>query len=253
MFAHRATALRYSSMLSTGVVANGYHVVYTGADYDFENLSGWARKNVRRGLRCSKVEQISFSRYIEEGWLLRQDTLSRQGRRVREDRADWRRKYEAAADLPGFEVWGAEVNHRLAATLVIFQMDRWGYMLYQQCHSDFLRDHPNNALSFLVTRHLIRHAKVKGVYYGMSSLDAPASVDEFKFRMGYEAKPVWQRVAFHPYLRPLVNAVTYKAARLAAAAYPQSRRLAKAAGMLRVCLGRTSQPIASPEFNTRGC
>ena len=236
MSAHRATALRYSAVAGTGASANGYHVVYTGADYDFENLSGWARKNVRRGLRCSKVGPISFERYIEEGWLLRQDTLARQARRVHDTRQDWIRRYASAADLPGFEVWGAEVNDQLAATLLTFQMDNWGYMLYQQCHSHYLREHPNNALSFVVTQHLIRETGVKGVYYGMSSLDAPSSVDEFKFRMAYEARPVWQRIEVHPYLKPLVNGVSYKAVKLARKVYSRSRTIAKAAGMMQLLL-----------------
>ena len=236
MFGHHAIALRYSAMTTGEVAANGYHVVYTGADYDFDKLSGWARKNVRRGLRCSIVRPISFERYIDEGWLLRKNTLARQGRRVRETRDDWRRKYLAAADLPGFQVWGAEVHQQLAATLVTFQMSGWGYMLYQQCHSDCLREHPNNALSFVVTQYLTREAKVKGVYYGMSSLDAPASVDEFKFRMGYEARPISQRVEFHPYLKPLVNAVTHWVSKQFTITFPQNYCVAKTEGLLRVCL-----------------
>lgn len=233
---HRAIALRYSAPAGTARATNGYHVVYMGADYDFEALSGWARKNVRRGLRSCDVRPISFSRYVEDGWDLRRDTLARQGRRLRESREDWNRRYSAAADLSGFAVWAAEVNDRLAATLMTFQMNDWAYMVYQQCHRDYLREHVNNALSFVVTQHLIRNLGVKGVYYGMSSLDAPASVDEFKFRMGYEARPVRQRVEFHPYLRPLVNAVTYKAAKLAAAACRKSRNLAKTEGMFRLLM-----------------
>ena len=253
MFHHRASALRYSAMTDAAVTANGYHVVYTGSDYELENLSGWARKNVRRGLRCSTVGRISFQRYVEEGWPLRQDTLTRQGRHLRENRDDWRRKYLAAADLPGFEVWGAEVHNQLAATLVVFQMDGWGYMLYQQCHSEYLREHPNNALSFVVTQHLIREVKVKGVYYGMRSLDAPASVDEFKFRMGYEASPIAQKIEFHPYLKPLVNVATHWASQKLATTFPHSYCIAKAQGMLRVCLaerkpqtaeGRSCSPLS---------
>jgi hypothetical protein len=34
-------------------------------------------------------------------------------------------------------------------------------------------------------------------------------VDEFKFRMGYAAKPVRQRVVFHPWLIPAFNRATH--------------------------------------------
>jgi hypothetical protein len=233
---HRVVALRYSMPWTGGAESNGYHVVYTGPGYDLERLGAWARKNVRRGLRSCSVGPISFPRYIEEGWALRVDTLARQERRLQESRDDWCRKYSAAADLEGFEVWAAEVDHQLAATLLIFQMDGWAYMIYQQCHRDYLREHVNNALSFAVTEDLMRRPNIRGIFYGMRSLDAPPSVDEFKFRMGYEARPVRQCVAFHPYLAPLVNPLTRGLAKSLAAASPGSRFLAKAEGMLRLGL-----------------
>jgi hypothetical protein len=121
---------------------------------------------------------------------------------------------------------------------VIFQMDDWGYMLYQQCHRNYLQAHVNNALSFVVTQNLNRRPNIRGIFYGMRSLDAPASVDEFKFRMGYEARPVRQQVAFHPYVAPLMNRFTHHVAKAAVALHPTSYWLAKAEGMLRLGLDR---------------
>ena len=216
--------------------STSYHAVYTGADYDFDTLTSWARKNVRRGLRECTVGPISFERYVEEGWALRVDTLARQERSLKESRSDWQRRYSTAADLEGFEVWAAEVRNRLGATLVIFRIENWYYMLYQQCHRDYLREHVNNALSFVVTQNLIRRPVVLGIFYGMQSLDAPASVDEFKFRMGYEARPIRQRVAFHRYLAPLVNRASHGVLKAAARLSPSRRWLAKAEGMFRLSL-----------------
>jgi hypothetical protein len=241
---HGATALRYSTPADRLPETGGYHVVFAGPDYDLETLGSWARKNVRRGLRSCTVGQIPFSRYIEEGWALRVDTLARQQRRVPETKDDWHRKNSAAIGLEGFEVWAAEVDHRLAATLLTSQMDGWGYMLYQQCHRDYLREHANNALSFEVTQTLIRRPNIRGIFYGMRSLDAPASVDEFKLRMGYEAKPVRQRVVFHPRLAPLVNRFTHRVAKSLVAVNPASRFLAKAEGMLRLGLASHSASAA---------
>lgn len=243
---HRALALRYSSPPVAGQETESYHAVYSGDDYALEMLSAWARKNVRHGLRSCTVGPISFDRYVDEGWALRVDTLARQQRRMKESRENWRSKYLAAADLDGFEVWAAQVGNQLAATLVVFQMDGWGYMLYQQCHRDHLREHVNNALSFVVTQNLIRRPTIRGIFYGMQSLDAPASVDEFKFRMGYEAKPVRQCVSFHPYVSPLVNSFTHRAAKSLSDLNPANRLLAKAEGLMRVCLGGESPVTQSP-------
>jgi hypothetical protein len=240
---HSATALRYSMPADRVPQTDGYHVVYAGSDYDLDTLGSWARKNVRRGLRSCTVGQIPFSRYIEEGWALRVDTLARQQRHIPETKDDWLRKNSAAIGLEGFEIWAAEVEHRLAATLLTFQMDGWGYMVYQQCHRDYLREHANNALSFAVTQTLIRRPNIQGIFYGMRSLDAPPSVDEFKLRMGYEAKPVRQRVVFRPGLAPLINHFTHRVAKSLVAVNPASRFLAKAEGMLRLGLANHSVPV----------
>jgi hypothetical protein len=237
---HHALALRYSMSPDGAHNGDSYHAVFIGADYDFSNLGSWGRKNVRRGLRSCTVGPISFDRYVEEGWALRLDTLARQQRRIRESREDWRRKISALTGLDGFEVWAAEVQGRLGATLVVFQMDGWAYMVYQQCHRDFLREHVNNALSFTVTRDLIRRPNTRGIFYGMRSLDAPPTVDEFKFRMGYEAKPVKQRIVFSPYLTPFVNSFSHRLLRTAHKLAPEQRWLAKAEGMFRFALSKTN-------------
>lgn len=246
---HRALALRYSTPRDIQEGAEIYHVVYTAKDYDFNVLSTWARKNVRRGLRLCTVGQISLERYIEEGWALRRDTLSRQQRHLNESRQDWRRRYGAIQGLDGFEIWAAEVNGRLAATLVTFQMDGWAYMVYQQCHRDFLREHANNALSFVVTQNLVRRHGIQGIFYGMQSLDAPPSVDEFKFRMGYEARTVRQRIVFPPYLSPFVNRISHAMLKAAHRCLPEQRFLAKAEGMFRWSL---NPPSAQEEFHRTG-
>ncbi len=132
------------------------------------------------------------------------------------------------------------MQDQLAATLVTFQMDGWGYMIYQQCHRDYLREHANNALSFVVTQNFVRSPGIKGIFYGMQSLDAPPSVDEFKLRMGYEARPVRQRIVFSPYLSPFVNGFSHGLLKAAQAMAPEHRWLSKAEGMFRLALNKTS-------------
>lgn len=240
MLRHNAIALRYSTPSDSLTGVESYHVTYTKDRYDCEMLPAWTRKNVRRGLHSCNVTPISVERYANEGWVLRIDTLARQGRRMRETRGDWIRKCEALTDLPGFEIWAAQVRGRLAATLLVFQMGDWGYMVYQQCHRDYLREHVNNALSFIVTQHLVRRPGIRGVFYGMRSLDAPASVDEFKFRMGYDAGPVRQSVVFHPCVSPLVRPLIHRIVKGIAGYMPSNRPLSKAEGLLRICLAGRS-------------
>jgi hypothetical protein len=239
--------LRYSTPLETGIGRISYHAVFEGNYYDFETLGKWARKNVRRGLKNCNVEPISFERLGDEGWRLQLDTLDRQGRDLEVSAVAWQRRCHATADLPGFVAWGALVNGKLAASVITFQMDDCAYMLYQQCHRDYLAEHVNNALSFVVTKTMIERPQIRSILYGLHSLDAPASVDEFKFRMGYTARPVRQRVVFHPWLAPCFNRASHALLLQLIRWRPHSPFLAKTEGMLRFYL-EGKRPLAEQSW-----
>ncbi|HSL42290.1 MAG TPA: hypothetical protein VK897_02585 [Anaerolineales bacterium] len=233
---YKAVALRYSTPLSSGVGHISYHAVLENTAYDFANLGKWARKNVRRGLSCCRVEPISFQRLADEGFLLQVDTLDRQGRKLDLEHGMWKMLCSAACDLPGFEAWGAIVDGKLAASVITFRMDDCYYMLYQQCLRQYLPENVNNALSFTVTQTLVNRPETKSILYGLHSLDAPPSVDEFKFRMGYIAKPICQKVVFHPWLGPLANNLSYAITRNLLKYLPGNPKISKAEGMLRFYL-----------------
>jgi hypothetical protein len=230
---HQMVGLRYSTSLASSEGCVSYHGMFENPPYDLEILSKWSRKNVRRGLRNCTVAPISFRRLAGEGRALHLDTLDRQGRELELDQQMWRRRCLSAAELPGFEAWGALVDGILAASVITFQMEDCCYMLYQQCLRDYLREHVNNALSFVVTQTMIGRSAIRSIFYGLHSLDAPPSVDEFKFRMGYTAKPVRQRVVFHPWLRPLFNGATHGVLCGLRRWQPGNVTFAKAEGMIR--------------------
>lgn len=246
----RALGLRYSTPLAAAQGSISYHAVYEQPDYDLEKLGKWARKNVRRGLNHCRVEPVPFERLADEGFSLQLDTLDRQGRKLGLKKSVWSRRCLMAARLPGFEAWGALVDGTLAASVMTFPMDDCMYMLYQQCHRKYLPEHVNNALSFTVTQTLIRRPEVKSIFYGLHSLDAPPSVDEFKFRMGYAANPVRQRVVFHPALGPFLNSASRAVVKGLLCLRPGEPVLAKADGLLRFYLNGklplSRQPVPPP-------
>lgn len=239
----KVIGLRYSTKVSSSLGCASYHAVYESQSYDYDTLSKWARKNVRRGLKQCSVERITFDQLASDGFALQIDTLARQGRKLDIEEYVWRVRCLSARDLPGFEAWGAIVDGKLAASVITFQMDDWGYMLYQQCHRDYLAKHVNNALSFVVTKALIGHPHINSILYGLHSLDAPPSVDQFKFRMRYTAKPVRQRVVFNPAFQPLVNPLTHSFLRAGLKFLPGNSTLAKAEGMVRFFL-QGKKPLA---------
>lgn len=240
---NRGTVLRYSAPLDSPVGRLSYHAVYDKDTYGLEDLGKRTRKNTVRALRAFAVEPMPLERVTKEGWELRQDTASRQGRSVISTGEDWRKKWLAARDLPGFQAWGAFLEGELAALAITFQMDDCYYVLAHVSRSRYLTRNVNNALIFTATESIVRQGQARSILYGMESPDAPASVDEFKFHMGARAKPVRQCCLFHPLLSPFVNKLSHALVRFAASLGPGDVRLSLAEGIMRFCL-EGSVPIS---------
>ncbi len=249
-----AIALRYSAPINSPHGMASYHVVCEDPNYDLATLSRQAKQNVKRGLEFSSIERIPLSRLATEGWQLRKDSLERQGRVGAENEAWWSRLCNSAEDLPGFEAWAAIHDGQLAATFLAFQCDDVFTLPFEQSATAFLENRVNNAIFFSVTRQAIQRQDISSVFFCLHSLDAPCSVDQFKFRMGNTARAVRQRVVFHPWLAPFANRFTHMTVGRLLQRNPGNATLAKAEGMLRFHL-EGKRPIEQqewPEYIT-GC
>ncbi|MCL4552101.1 MAG: hypothetical protein M1305_00885 [Candidatus Marsarchaeota archaeon] len=232
----RAIGLRYSTELDAPEGVVSYHIVYASKRYEMEQLPKKARYDVRKGLSYARIEPIPFSRLATEGWALRAETLARQGRTAAETQESWERLCLSAADLPSFETWGAVHEEQLVAALLAFTLDDCCSILYQLSATAHQKWGVNNALTYAFTNEALSRSDVLRMFYGLHSLDAPASVDDFKLRMGYVAKPVRQRVVFHPLLAPLFNRATYAVVRQLVRLFSANPALAKTEGMMRFYL-----------------
>jgi hypothetical protein len=239
----RAVALRYSTPLEADEGKLSYHVVNTYKDYDLAQFSRSSRYDVRKGLKYAGVEPISLSRLASEGWLLRQETIARQGRSGGESETWWQRLCRSAEGLSGFEAWGAVREQRLMASIFTFTLGDCCVGLYQQCCAEALTTCVNNALTYSFTKEVLTRPTINQVFYGLHSLDADERLDKFKFRMGYVAKPVRQRVVLNRWMQLLLNGASYRVLRAIRCRWPTQATLAKAEGMARFYLeGR--KPLA---------
>lgn len=229
--------LRYSSPLSASAGLISYHVISTNDTRSLETLNKKARYDVRKGLEKGTVEEITFARMADEGWDLRAETLKRQGRVAGENRDWWIRLCKTAEGLPGFEAWGFLSRGVLGACLLAFSCDDCFTILYQQSRTSFLSMGANNALTFFLSKTALSRPETANIFYGLHSLDAPSTVDDFKFRMGYIPKPTRQRVMFHPLLKPFMNKASYAILSELARIWPANYHYTKAEGMLRFYLG----------------
>jgi hypothetical protein len=245
-----AIGLRYSTPWDASDGMASYHVALMRHDYSLSSLPKKARHDVRRGMVEADIEPITFTRLANEGWRLRADTLQRQGRTGAETSQWWQCLCQSAEGLAGFETWAALVKGQLAASLIAFTSGDCCSILYQQSCTEYLSLGVNNALTYVFTDQVFKRPGNPWIFYGLHSLDAPPSVDEFKFRMGYTAKPVRQRVVFHPYVRPLMNTASHALLRAGLHLRPGNPTLSKAEGMLRFYLqGRlplSQQSIPQP-------
>jgi len=225
-------ALRYSTPLDNQRGMASYHVVLH-APYTLKGLRSQARNGIKRGLKYFNVEQISFERLATEGWILQRDTLDRQDRLRSMSQEEWERLCRAADGLPGFEVWAATRGGELAGALIICQIDDVFHVPYALSHRNYLRNYVNNALFFATSCEMLERKGIREVFFTVQSLDAPSSVDDFKFRMGLTPIPVRQCVDFHPWLKPFATSGLHHLAEWMLKHDTNNPMIAKAEGMLR--------------------
>lgn len=205
---HKALGVRYSSDVNTARGKLSYHVVYPldSEEFHLENIPKKARHDIRRGLKFFTLEQIPLSQLAGEGWSVRVETLTRQKRLDAESEGWWRRLCESAEGLPGFEAWAAfDEDGEMAASALVVLCEDVSTILYQQSRTKDLKLGVNNTLAYVITSQMLERPDIHQLFYGLQSLDARPAVDQFKFRMGYLAKPVRQIVDFHPAFSKLVN------------------------------------------------
>jgi hypothetical protein len=207
----RCLGLRFAAPLQ-GPGKLSYQIVCDQREYGLEALSANVRSKVRRGLKRCSVTQVPCDVVATAGRRAHEDTLARQGRQGVLADERWERFWAAAAATPGIEVWGAwSAGDVLAAFLVTVMFDESVEFLLARSRSDELQAYPNNALIFEVTEEMLVRRGVPEVTFGLESLEPVGPLDQFKFSMGYRARPLRQRIVFHPLLRTLLRQAPVRA------------------------------------------
>jgi hypothetical protein len=214
---------------------SSYLIVCSNKNYDITSVdAATARRQTRRGMENFEIRQIDFASLASQGMQANHDTLLRQGRDPGIwNEKKWREYCSAAQSLDGFEAWGAFREHQLAAFIIGFKMEDYFTILHHSSMTEYLRFYPNNALVFYLTELKLNSMDVNHVSYGPESLDAPDSLDEFKFRMGFEKLPIKQNIAFNPIIKPFVNGFSHKLVQTISSANPKSDIWRKLSGVIR--------------------
>jgi hypothetical protein len=215
-----------------------YLIICSDKNYDITSVDAkYARRQTRRGLENFEIKELDFNSLASKGLRANYDTLSRQGRNPDKwNKKRWYQYCSAAYGLDGFEAWGAFQQDQLAAFIVGFQMEDHFTILHHSSVTEYLRQYPNNALVFYLTKLKLNTPGVNHVFYGPESLDAPDSLDQFKFRMGFTKKQMKQRVVFSPILKPFANSITYKLVQTFSNIKPSSDTWRKLGGIIQFYL-----------------
>jgi hypothetical protein len=182
-----------------------YQFVCDNGAYGLDALSANVRSKVRRGLKRCGVEPVPFSIIATAGRQAHLDTVGRQGRDGVLSGNQWDQFCAAAATVPGMEGWGAWRGDVLAAVLVTVTFDDTVEFLLSRSRSDQLSAYPNNALIFSVAEEMLVRRGAREVTFGLESLEPVGPLDQFKFGMGFRARPLRQRIVFRPLVRALLR------------------------------------------------
>jgi hypothetical protein len=234
---------RYSCSLETGV--HSFQQVVTDKNYGMPTLVNKARNKTRQGLRNCTAGQLDPRDLGDAGVQLHADTLIRQGRRLPNDfAAYWKNYFTAAAASPAVTAWAAWHDGELAAYLLSFRAGSKEYISIVRSSADKLKYRPNNAMLFTFLEWAMARDEIAEVSIGLQSLQPGGeSLDLFKRGLGFQERPIGQRIELR---RSLTAALPRPVASLAAATLrylPGGEKQARLTGALK---WYASQPKIRP-------
>jgi hypothetical protein len=185
-----------------------YAFLLRDKDYDLAHIkSADRRHNIRRGLKHTTVERISFQLLLRQGAQLISDTYQRQGRNCGSSViSSWQNYCSAAETNPLFRAWGAFVGKELAATKIEFVFQGGVHPEALFSRTDLLKYYTMNALLFVSTRDTMRSDDISYICHGLRPVTGEKeSLINFKESMGLGMFQVKERLEINPLMKPLFN------------------------------------------------
>jgi hypothetical protein len=231
-FKHFSLLIRFFSESRQGTLP-GHIWICDCRDYDFAALETKTRNQVRRGLEKNAIEPIDFPFLARAGWKLILETAGRQARNADfAEPGEWDKYCAAAAGIEDCEAWGALAHGRLAAFLVGANVEGYYYILHQASRTADLKNYPNNALIYRVTKLKMSDPEIQAVSYGLDSIEDTRGLINFKQRMGFYRRPLNQKILIHPIGTWLKSNVAKTVVMRLLKHYPQNNYIRKIAALL---------------------
>ncbi|PYV42817.1 MAG: hypothetical protein DMG06_12790 [Acidobacteria bacterium] len=229
-----AMGVRFPSRTWLGLPSGVY--LYRKKQYDLKCVHPKHRRRVIRGLERFQIREIEPGELLAQGLQLNRDTMARQGRYDPEfgEERQWKRVVDATYQCPAVVPFGAFAGGRLGGCMITCCDSRCLHILYQASRQEDLKDFPNHALTFSVTRRAAENPELDSVCYGCLSLVRTTGLHEYKLRFGYELIPHNSVIWLHPRLAPLLSSqVSLQLVRRLRGLCPRNQRLEQTEAVLR--------------------
>ncbi|HYB98673.1 MAG TPA: GNAT family N-acetyltransferase [Candidatus Limnocylindrales bacterium] len=178
-----------------------FHLACSDPAYSLEKLSANTRSKVRRGLSRNEIRRITGAELLELGRGAFIETMERQKRASTAALEQWERLLKASDESPAVEVWSAWHEGQFASYLITIRIEDVCEFYQARSRNELLKHYPNNALIYTLTEEMLVRRGVREVTFGLESPEPVEELDAFKLALGYEKKPIRQRVVLHPMLR----------------------------------------------------
>jgi hypothetical protein len=209
LFLRGAAAVRYTCDESDG--QHSFEYICSEKNFSVESLSADARRRTRRGLELCEIRPIDFDLLADCGCSVNRSTLARQGRSGVTwvtDETLWKKYMRACKNIPTVEAFGAFVDGRFVGYSMSVIVNEYSYLHHTQAYTEDLKHSPINALTFTVTREMLRRENIQHVSQGLESFASLPDVERFKLSMGFRKKTLGRRVVVNPILKPIFHPVS---------------------------------------------
>jgi hypothetical protein len=218
-------------------VSKSYLYICTDPKYSWEKLGQSARSHIRRSLGAFEFRFLNQAELLRLGFQAYRDKHARCG----VSRTPESFKTELGREESLDRYIGALKDGRLAAFLVVTEVEDWVSIGPSYSVDEALPLRPNNGLFSYTLHHYLVERKFRLVNDGMANFPITPKVEalhRFKVKMGFEACPVHRAFLVNPLLRPVVNRVSWRLVKGLVRLFPRNAILRKAEFALGVASGR---------------
>jgi hypothetical protein len=209
------------------------------AEYNPEELSRSARRDIRRAQRNLQFGELDGPTLLTHGWQAYSDTRGRVGLSDGTQK-QFTRRFTAFCQNRAHRVFGAWKGNVLLAFVTLIEVDDWLEIYGSFSANADLGLCPNDGLANHVLESFLIRGGTQVVSYGTSSIQLDGTrqgLHVYKKKVGFEAIPVHRAFVVHPLFRPFANHLSLWALQRVLRVSPKMRGLKKACGALAQILG----------------